>query len=103
MATNAALNVYAPIASSSVAVGSAASSFKSLTGISRVWMKATTDARVRFASSSSGTVTAGDIYLSSGVDYVFDLRGAGAASTSDVGFKTIRVSSNGTLFWASVG
>lgn len=103
MASNAALNVYAPISSSSVTVGSAASSFKSLTGISRVWLKSTTDARIRFASSSSGTVTAGDTYLTAGVDYVFDLRGAGASASADFGFKTIRVSSNGTLYWSSVG
>ncbi len=95
----AAVTVLTPTGAGSVAVATAASTFKSVAGMSRVWLKATVDTRVRFATSSSGSVTAGDIYLTAGVDYVYDTR------PSDAGFKCMKTSaaSTGTLHFASVG
>ena len=95
----AAVNVYTPVSAGSVASATAASTFKSVSANSRVWLKATVDTRVRFATSSSGSVTAGDIYLTAGTDYVFDVRG------EITGFKCMKTSaaSVGTLHFATVG
>ena len=95
----AAVNVYTPTNAQSVASATAASTFKTVTANMRVWMKSTVATRVRFATSSSGSVTAGDIYLTPDVDYVFDVR------PGDAGFKCMKTSaaSVGTLHFATVG
>jgi hypothetical protein len=108
MATNAAFNVYTPGTGSggTVAAATADSTYTSVVGITRLWLKSTVDTQIRFGASAATTsVTTADIYLSAGVDYVFDLRSSMAAGGGDAGFKIQKLASasTGTLYWRSVG
>lgn len=111
MATNSAINVYAPTSTNKHTVATAACTTQSIGAVARVWMKSTVDARIRFGSATNTTVTAGDIYLTGGLDYVFDIAGLGAAAVSglssagrDTYFSTMLVgSTTGTLYWAKAG
>lgn len=97
-ATNYALRVNAPVSTNTVSIGSASSTAGSgnLGGALRVWMKSNTDTRIRFGASTVGAATAGDIYLTSGVDYVLDVQ------KPITHFRAIRSTANGTLYWSQV-
>lgn len=94
-ATNYAVRVNAPTSTNTVTIATASSTAGSgnLGGALRVWMKATTDTRIRFGTATVGAATAGDMYLSGGVDYVLDVQ------KPVTHFRAIRATANGTLFW----
>ena len=82
MATNAAINVYAPTAEAggtrAVTSSTTSCTYASVSGSVRVWVKSTVDTQIRFSSSSADSAcTAGDIYLTAGQDYVFDRKTPG--------------------------
>jgi hypothetical protein len=83
---NGGTRAYATAAATAVDIGGAA----------RVWVKATTDANIRFGASNV-TVTAADIYLTAGQDYALNVT-PGATH-----FSVRRVSSSGTAFWKRAG
>lgn len=96
MATNYAVRVDLPGAqATTIAVATAASTYTSLgtPHPARIWAKSSVDTYVRgYGATETGPVTAGvSMYLSAGVDYVFDL----PAGITRVRVKN--VSSNGTF------
>lgn len=99
-----AVNIYAPTASSSVAVATAASTFTSVAGATRVWVKSSVDAHINFGSPSACVVTTTNVYITAGVDYVFDRKQVPSLTAPDAGFKVkLRETTLGTVWYATVG
>lgn len=85
----------APTASSSAPV-TAASITSALGDATRVWLKSSVSAHVRFGSSTV-VATAGDIPTSAGADYVLDIE---PGTTHVAALRA--ASTSGTLYWTSV-
>lgn len=72
--TNYALRINTPTTVSSKSTsGTAAPTAVSISGWTRVWIRATEDTRVRFGDSSVAAPTAGDVLIGADTDYVFDV------------------------------